>query len=132
MRCLQSNGKKTSDKENKMAAAKKAAVKITGTAKSTGGNMRNQAMKKASSLKKELKPLGATSDKAQLKKASMPKRPVGELPKRMSGFARVIAQDYPELGKSGAAARAGKIRGEFIKGNKMAAAKKAALAKKTK
>ena len=31
---------------------KKAAVKITGTAKSTGGNMRNQAMKKAAATKK--------------------------------------------------------------------------------
>jgi hypothetical protein len=30
----------------KKAVAKKAAVKITGTAKSTGGNMKNQAMKK--------------------------------------------------------------------------------------
>ena len=51
------------------------------------------------------------------------KRPTGELPKRMSGFARVIAQDYPELGKSGAAARAGKIRDEFA--SSTAAAKKA-------
>ncbi len=61
-----------------------------------------------------------------------PKRPVGELPKRMSGFAKVVYEGYPELGKSGAAARAGKIRGEFNAANKKAAAKKAALAKKAK
>ena len=36
----------------KKTVAKKAAVKITGTAKSTGGNMRNQAMKKAAATKK--------------------------------------------------------------------------------
>ena len=94
-------------------AMKKVATKITGTAKSTGGNARNIKMQ----------PLGSSSDKAQLKKASLPKRPFGELPKRMSGFARVIAQDYPELGKSGAAARAGSIRGEFAASNKAAAAK---------
>ncbi len=99
---------------------KKAAVKITGTAKSTGGNARNM----------EMKPLGSSSDKAQLKKASMPKRPTGELPKRMSGFARYIAQDYPELGKSGAAALAGKIRKDMEAAAK--AAKKAQLAKKIK
>jgi len=105
-----------------MATMKKAAVKITGTAKSTGGNAKNMKMK----------PLSSSSDKAQLKKASLPKRPFGELPKRMSGFAQVIAQDYPELGKSGAAALAGKITSEFMAANKAAAAKKAALAKKIK
>jgi type II secretory pathway component HofQ len=43
---LQSNGTNYTDKDNKMAAMKKAAVKITGTAKSTGGNMKSQPMKK--------------------------------------------------------------------------------------
>lgn len=92
---------------------KKAAVKITGTAKSTGGNAKNM----------KIKPLGSSSDKAQLKKASLPKRPFGELPKRMSGFAQIIAEGYPELGKSGAAALAGKIRKEIEAGNKAYAAK---------
>ena len=78
----------------------------------------------------KMTPLGSSSDKAQLKKASMPKRPTGELPKRMSGFAQVIAQDYPELGKSGAAALAGKIRKDMEAASK--AAKKAQLAKKIK
>lgn len=62
-------------------------------------------------------------------KKTTPKRPMGELPKRMSGFAQVIAQDYPELGKSGAAALAGKITSEFMAANKAAAAKKAAAKK---
>jgi hypothetical protein len=105
-----------------MARMKKAAVKITGTAKSTGGNARNM----------EMKPLGSSSDKAQLKKASMPKRPFGELPKTMSGYAKVIYEGYPELGKSGAAALAAKIRKEFDDANKAAAKKAAALAKKAK
>jgi hypothetical protein len=43
---LQSNGTNYTDKDNTMAAMKKAAVKITGTAKSTGGNMKSQPMKK--------------------------------------------------------------------------------------
>ena len=104
----------------------KTAVKITGTAKSTGGNAKNQPMKSTAVAK--------SADAARagaMAKDARPKRPMGELPKRMSGFARVIAQDYPELGKSGAAALAGKIRGEVLAGQK-AAAKKAALAKKIK
>ena len=102
-------------------------VKITGTAKSTGGNAKNQPMKQTAVAK--------SADAARagaMAKKTTPTRPMGELPKRMSGFARVIAQDYPELGKSGAAALAGKITSEFMAANKAAAAKKAALAKKIK
>jgi hypothetical protein len=64
MRCLQSNGKKTSDKENKMAVMKKV-VKITGTAKSTSGSSASKNIK--------IKGLGSSSDKAQLKKAAAKK-----------------------------------------------------------
>ena len=105
----------------------KTAVKITGTAKSTGGNARNQTMKQTAVAKSA----DAARAGAMAKKTTS-KRPMGELPKRMSGFAQVIAQDYPELGKSGAAALAGKITSEFMAANKAAAAKKAAFAKKIK
>jgi hypothetical protein len=126
----QTSGQTNTDKEIKMAMERrvgKSTVKITGTAKSTGGNTRNQPMKQAVVAK--------SADAARagaMAKKTTPKRPMGELPKRMSGFARVIAQDYPELGKSGAAALAGKITSEFVAANKAAAAKKAALAKKIK
>ena len=100
------------------------------------GTMEADAAKKAAKKAAAKKTVVAKSaDAARAKamaKKTTPKRPVGELPKRMSGFAKVIYQDYPELGKSGAAARAGKITGEFNAANKKAAAKKAALAKKAK
>jgi hypothetical protein len=47
---LQTNGHNNTDKEIKMAMErkiKKSPVKITGTAKSTGGNAKNEPMKKA-------------------------------------------------------------------------------------
>jgi hypothetical protein len=125
----QTSGQTNTDKEIKMAMERKVMrqVKITGTAKSTGGNAKNQPMKQTAVAK--------SADAARagaMAKKTTPTRPMGELPKRMSGFARVIAQDYPELGKSGAAALAGKITSEFMAANKAAAAKKAALAKKIK
>jgi hypothetical protein len=125
----QTSGQTNTDKEIKMAMERKImkAVKITGTARSTGGNAKNQPMKQTAVAK--------SADAARagaMAKKTTPTRPMGELPKRMSGFARVIAQDYPELGKSGAAALAGKITSEFMAANKAAAAKKAALAKKIK
>jgi hypothetical protein len=126
----QTSGQTNTDKEIKMAMERrvgKSTVKITGTAKSTGGNAKNQPMKQTAVAK--------SADAARagaMAKKTTPTRPMGELPKRMSGFARVIAQDYPELGKSGAAALAGKITSEFMAANKAAAAKKAALAKKIK
>jgi hypothetical protein len=126
----QTSGQTNTDKEIKMAMERKfgkSTVKITGTAKSTGGNAKNQPMKSTAVAK--------SADAARagaMAKDARPKRPMGELPKRMSGFAQVIAQDYPELGKSGAAALAGKITKEFVTANKAAAAKKAALAKKIK
>jgi hypothetical protein len=125
---LQSNGTNYTDKDNKMAMKK--VVKITGTAKSTGGNMKSQAMKKVVVAKSA----DAARATAMAKKTT-PKRPTGELPKRLSGFGRVIAQDYPELGKSGAGARAGKIRDSFTSSAaaaKKAQANKAAIAKKAK
>jgi hypothetical protein len=125
----QTSGQTNTDKEIKMAMERKikTAVKITGTAKSTGGNARNQTMKQTAVAKSA----DAARAGAMAKKTTS-KRPMGELPKRMSGFAQVIAQDYPELGKSGAAALAGKITSEFMAANKAAAAKKAAFAKKIK
>jgi hypothetical protein len=125
----QTSGQTNTDKEIKIAMERKVMrqVKITGTAKSTGGNAKNQPMKQTAVAK--------SADAARagaMAKKTTPSRPMGELPKRMSGFARVIAQDYPELGKSGAAALAGKITSEFMAANKAAAAKKAALAKKIK
>lgn len=93
------------------------------------------AMKQTKGIKRKETNMTADSARkaniARTAKKAAAKRPFGELPKRMSGFAQVIAQDYPELGKSGAAARAGKIRKEISVSTKAAAAKKAA-AKKTK
>ena len=101
------------------------------------GTMEADAAKKAAAKKAAAKKtvVAKSADAARagaMAKKTTPTRPMGELPKRMSGFARVIAQDYPELGKSGAAALAGKITSEFVAANKAAAAKKAALAKKIK
>jgi hypothetical protein len=52
---LQTNGHNNTDKEIKMAMERnvgKKQVKITGTAKSTGGNTRNQPMKELAPVKK--------------------------------------------------------------------------------
>lgn len=98
------------------------------------GTMEADAAKKAAAKKAAAKKTVAAKSPdaaraAAMAKKTTPTRPMGELPKRMSGFARVIAQDYPELGKSGAAALAGKITSEFMAANKAAAAKKAAAKK---
>lgn len=49
-----------------MAAMKKAAVKITGTAKSTGGNMRSNPMKKAAAKKADPMKTSAKSHQKDL------------------------------------------------------------------
>ena len=59
---------KTTDKENTMAM-KKVATKITGTAKSTGGNMKSQAMKKVVKKADPMK-TSARSHQADLAKMS--------------------------------------------------------------
>ena len=88
--------------------------------------MEANAAKKAAAKKTVTAKSADAARAGAMAKNARPKRPMGELPKRMSGFARVIAQDYPELGKSGAAALAGKITKEFVTANKAAAAKKSA------
>jgi hypothetical protein len=54
------------------------------------------------------------------------KRPTGELPKRMSGYAMAIQEGSPKMSKSAAAAKAGSLR------NESAALKKNATQKRTK
>jgi hypothetical protein len=105
-------GNNNTDKENKMA-------RYIGTMEADAANAAKKAAKKKTVVAKS-----ADAARAQATaKNARPKRPMGELPKRMSGFAKVIAQDYPELGKSGAAALAGKITKEFVMANRAAAAK---------
>ena len=59
----QTSGQTNTDKDSKMATMKKASVKITGTAKSTGGNAKNQPMKEAKPSSTPVKVSQATLNK---------------------------------------------------------------------
>jgi hypothetical protein len=103
---LQSNGTNYTDKDNKMAAMKKV-VRITGTAKSTGGSSASKNIK--------IKGLGSSSDKAQLKKA------VAKKADPMKASARSHQGDLARMsGNTAAMKKAAEMKkaGKMISGDK--------------